>query len=126
MDDHSRAVLTVLERGEPGAVYNVAAGNNRDNLTVVKAILERLDRPETLIRFVEDRPGHDWDYIMDASRLRDLGWRPEYDFQAALDHTVDWYVEHRDWWEPIVSGEFQQYYDRQYGRRLAASEAYRP
>ena len=126
VDDHSRAVLTVLERGELGSVYNVAAGNNRDNLTVARAILERLDRPETLIRFVEDRPGHDWDYIMDASRLRDLGWKLEHDFRSALDRTIDWYVEHRDWWEPIVSGEFQQYYDRQYGRRLATSEAYRP
>ena len=126
VDDHSRAVLTVLERGEPGGVYNVAAGNNRDNLTVARAILERLDRPESLIRFVEDRPGHDWDYIMDASRLTDLGWQPEYDFQAALDHTVDWYVGRRDWWEPIVLGEFQDYYVRQYGRRLSTSEAYRP
>ncbi len=126
VDDHSRAVLSVLERGEVGTVYNVAAGNNRDNLTVAKAILERLDRPESLIRFVADRPGHDWDYIMDASRLRDLGWQPEHDFRSALDRTVDWYVAHRDWWEPIVSGEFQHYYDRQYGRRLATSEAYRP
>ena len=126
VDDHSRAVLTVLERGEPGGVYNVAAGNNRDNLTVARAILERLDRPESLIRFVEDRPGHDWDYIMDASRLADLGWQPDYDFASALNHTIDWYVEHRDWWEPIVSGEFQDYYDRQYGRRLSTSEAYRP
>ena len=126
VDDHSRAILTVLERGELGSVYNVAAGNNRDNLTVARAILERLERPETLIRFVEDRPGHDWDYIMDASRLEALGWQPEHDFQSALDHTVDWYVAHRDWWESIVSGEFQQYYDRLYGQRLATSEAYRP
>ncbi|MCY4110617.1 MAG: dTDP-glucose 4,6-dehydratase, partial [Chloroflexi bacterium] len=66
------------------------------------------------------------DYIMDASRLRGLGWQPKHDFASALNLTVDWYVEHRDWWEPIVSGEFQQYYDRQYGRRLATSEAYRP
>ena len=93
---------------------------------MARAILERLDRPESLIRFVEDRPGHDWDYIMNASRLADLGWQPAYDFQAALNHTVDWYVEHRGWWEPIVSGEFQEYYDRQYGQRLATSEAYRP
>ncbi|MCY4113375.1 MAG: dTDP-glucose 4,6-dehydratase [Chloroflexi bacterium] len=126
VDDHSRAVLTVLERGEVGTVYNVAAGNNRDNLTVAKAVLERLDRPESLIRFVEDRPGHDWDYIMDASRLAALGWQPEHDFESALSLTVDWYVAHRDWWEPIVAGEFQDYYDRLYGRRLATSEAYRP
>ena len=126
VDDHCRAVLAVLEQGEPGTVYNVAAGNNRDNLTVARAILERLDRPETLIRFVEDRPGHDWDYIMDASRLAELGWQPAHDFESALDRTVDWYVAHRDWWGPIVSGEFQQYYERLYGERLAASEAYRP
>ena len=126
VDDHCRAVLAVLEQGELGTVYNVAAGNNRDNLTVARAILERLDRPETLIRFVEDRPGHDWDYIMDASRLAELGWQPAHDFESALDRTVDWYVAHRDWWGPIVSGDFQQYYERLYGERLAASEAYRP
>ena len=126
VDDHCRAILTVLERGELGTVYNVAAGNNRDNLTVARAILERLDRPETLIRFVEDRPGHDWDYIMDASRLADIGWQPAHDFESALDRTVDWYVANRDWWGPILAGEFREYYERLYGDRLAASEAYRP
>ena len=126
VDDHCSAILTVLEQGELGTTYNVAAGNNRDNLTVVRAILERLGQPESMIRFVADRPGHDWDYVMDASRLHALGWSPAYDFNASLNRTVDWYTEHRDWWQPILDGDFRAYYDRQYAARLHASEPYEP
>ena len=125
VDDHCSAVLAVLERGEPGEVYNVSAGHNRDNLAVARAILERLGKPEGLIRFVEDRPGHDWNYALDSGKLRGLGWRPAYGFERALHATVDWYVASRGWWEPIVDGEFQTYYQQQYGERLAKSEAFR-
>ena len=126
VNDHCSAVLAVLERGKAGSIYNVAAGNNRDNLTVARAILQQLGQPESLIRFVPDRPGHDWDYIMDSSALAGLGWKPAHNFESALNSTVDWYVEHRDWWEPIVNGDFKQYYERQYGERLLDSEAYEP
>ena len=125
VNDHCGAILAVLERGVPGEVYNVAADNHRDNLTVARAICRQLGKPESLIRFVEDRAGHDWNYAMDATKLRGLGWAPESDFDQTLGSTVDWYAAHRAWWEPIVGGEFQAYYETQYGRRLAESEAYR-
>ena len=126
VDDHAAAILAVLERGQSGEVYNVAAGNNRDNITVVRAILERLGKPESLIRFVEDRQGHDWNYALDSTRLRGLGWTPTHDFSSALNTTVDWYLANRPWWDRIVNGEFQAYYRQQYGERLAKSEAFRP
>ena len=124
VDDHCSAILTVLERGEAGEVYNIAAGNTRDNLTVARAIVRRLGKPENLIRFVEDRVGHDWSYVLDASKLRALGWRPSYDFESALDAAVTWYTQHRGWWAPIVDGEFSDYYRAQYQDRLATSEAF--
>jgi dTDP-glucose 4,6-dehydratase len=125
VDDHASAILTVLERGEPGEVYNVAADNNRDNLTVARRICERAGAPQDLIHFVEDRTGHDWNYALDSAKLQSLGWSRRHDFAAALDATVDWYLEARDWWAPIVDGEFQAYYARQYAERLAGAEAFR-
>lgn len=127
VDDHASAVLAVLDRGVPGELYNVAAGNHRDNLTVARAILSRLDKPERLIRFVEDRPGHDWNYALDSAKLSALGWAPTFDFEQALHATVDWYVAHEAWWAPVIaSGAFRTYYARQYGERLATAEAFRP
>ena len=101
VEDHASAILTVLERGEPGEVYNVAADNNRDNLTVARRICERAGASQDLIHFVEDRTGHDWNYALDSSKLQALGWSRRYDFQAALDATVDWYLKAQDWWAPI-------------------------
>ena len=124
VDDHCSGILTVLERGEPGETYNVGAGNNRDNLSVARAICQRVGKPESLIRFVEDRTGHDWNYALNADKLRALGWAPTFDFDATLNATVDWYQANRAWWAPIVDGEFQAYYQRQYGERLANSEAF--
>ena len=118
VDDHCSAILTVLEHGEPGEIYNVSAGNNRDNLTVARAVCARLGKPESLIQFVEDRPGHDWDYVLDSTRLRGLGWAPRYDFETTLGSTVDWYAANEDWWGPLVEGEFREYYATQYGKRL--------
>ncbi len=125
VDDHASAILTVLERGEPGEVYNVAADNHCDNLTVAQRICARVGAPPSLIHFVTDRTGHDWNYALDAAKLRALGWERRYDFGAALDAAVDWYLASPDWWEPILEGEFQAYYDRQYGERLAGAEAFR-
>ena len=118
VDDHCSAILAVLEKGQLGEVYNVAAGNNRDNLTVARAVCAQLGKPESLIEFVEDRPGHDWDYVLDASKLRQLGWSPKIDFDSTLKSTVEWYVENENWWGPLVEGEFKRYYDKQYGQRL--------
>ena len=125
VDDHCRGILTVLEEGDPGEVYNIGANNNRDNLTVARAICARLSKPESLIHFVEDRVGHDWNYALDASKLLSLDWAPQHDFTSALHTTVDWYAANEAWWAPIVDGEFQAYYQRQYGERLANSEAFR-
>ncbi len=125
VEDHASAILAVLERGEPGEIYNVAAGNNRDNLSVARRICEHIGAPQDLIHFVEDRAGHDWNYALDSSKLQSLGWSRRYDFAAAMDATVDWYLEAQDWWAPILDGEFQAYYQRQYGERLAGAEAFR-
>lgn len=118
VDDHCAAILKVLERGDPGQIYNIAAGNNRDNLTVARAICGRLGKPDSLIEFVEDRPGHDWNYVLDAGKLRGLGWTPRNDFETTLNSAVDWYVENRGWWEPLLGGDFAEYYESQYGHRL--------
>lgn len=121
VDDHCEAIDLVLQRGEPGEVYNIGAGNERENLAVVQTILQVLNKPSSLIRHVEDRPGHDVRYSVDTSKLQALGWQPRYTFSEAIERTVRWYVENRWWWEPIRSGAFQEYYRRQYGHRLAAA-----
>jgi len=126
VEDHAAAIDLVLRRGRSGETYNVGAGNERPNLDVVRAILARLGKPEGLIAHVPDRPGHDRRYALDWSKLRDeLGWRPERDFLQTLNDTVDWYVAHPEWWEAIRDrdGRFQDYYERQYGWRLAAATA---
>jgi len=112
-----------LARGEPGATYNVGGGNELTNLELTRAILERLDRPMSLVRSVSDRAGHDRRYSVDWSRLRALGWAPAHGFEDALALTIAWYVDREDWWRPLKSGEYLDYYRRQYGDRLAASSA---
>ncbi len=122
--DHAAAVDLVLRRGRSGEAYNVGAGNERPNLDVVRAILARLGKPESLIAHVPDRPGHDRRYALDWSKIREeLGWTPARDFAQTLNDTVDWYVAHSDWWRAIraADGAFADYYDRQYGWRLAAA-----
>lgn len=123
VEDHCEAIDLVLDRGEPGQIYNIGAGNERENLDVVHAILRALNRPLSLIRHVEDRPGHDIRYSVDSTKLRQLGWSPRYSFPEAIERTVRWYAENRWWWEPIRSGEFREYYLRQYGQRLAETAA---
>lgn len=124
VDDCVRALLLLLERGEPGEAYNIQADNHRPNIEVARAILDLLDKPYSLIQFVEDREGHDACYWMDSSKVRALGWRPEHAFEAAIERTVGWYRDNRWWWEKIKSGEFRAYYERQYGRRLATARPY--
>ncbi len=120
VEDHCRAIDFLIARGEPGEVYNIAGGNERTNLEVTRMILDILDRPHDLIRFVTDRPGHDRRYSLDAGKLARLGFAPSTRFEEALERTVRWYVDNPDWWRPIREGdeEFAAYYERQYGDRL--------
>jgi dTDP-glucose 4,6-dehydratase len=124
VEDNVRALLLLLERGEPGEAYNIQADNHRPNIEVARAILSMLDRPYDLIRHVEDREGHDHCYWMDSSKIRALGWAPSLGFDEALERTVRWYADNRWWWEKIKSGEYRRFYDRQYGRRLAEAKPY--
>jgi dTDP-glucose 4,6-dehydratase len=102
--DHCSAVATVLEKGTAGEIYNVSAGNEITNLEIVKKILETLNKPESLITFVEDRPGHDTRYSLDSTKLREkTEWHPKSSFQEALKSTVDWYVANEKWWKPFAT-----------------------
>ena len=114
--DHCEALDAVIHRGHPGEVYNIGGGNERPNLEVIHMILDLLDKPRSLIRFVKDRPGHDRRYAIDSGKIqRELEWRPKTGFRDGLKATVDWYRENHGWAERIVSGEYQDYYRRQYG-----------
>ena len=124
VDDHCKALDLLFHRGELGEVYNISADNERNNIEVVETILAMLEKPTSLIRFIEDRLGHDERYSMDSQKVRALGWTPEHDFESAMEKTVNWYVEHREWWERIRSGDYREYYERMYGRRLAKSKPY--
>ena len=124
--DDCEALDLLLRAGEPGEAYNIGADNERTNIEVAETVLDLLDKPRSLIRFVEDRPGHDRQYSLDSSKTRGLGWAPRHDFQAAIEKTVEWYVNNRWWWEKVRSGRFRRYYQRQYGRRLAAARGPSP
>ncbi len=126
VEDNVRALLLLLEHGERGEAYNIQADNHVSNIEVARAILDILDKPYDLIRFVDDRAGHDSCYYMDWSKLRALGWQPAHDFNSTIERTVRWYAEHRSWWEPIKTGEFCRYYERQYAERLAKARPYAP
>lgn len=121
--DHAAAVDHVLRNGQAGESYNVAAGQERTNRDVVTALLAHLGKPWSLVREVEDRPGHDRRYAMDGSKLRALGWRPSVAFEDGLAGTVDWYRANEAWWRAARSGDWDGWYERQYGRRLATSQA---
>jgi len=119
--DHAGAIEHVLEHGDAGAIYNVPADNERTNREVAAELLQRLGKPWSLVRLVADRPGHDRRYAMDGSRLAALGWRNRVPFDEGLTATVDWYQANEAWWRPIKSGEWNDYYRRQYAARLATS-----
>jgi dTDP-glucose 4,6-dehydratase len=119
--DHCAAIEHVLLHGEPGLIYNVGGGNERENIEVAETILTILGKPKSLLRFIQDRPGHDRRYAVDCSRLRKLGWAPTVSFDDGLRDTVEWYRTHEPWWRKIKSGEFQTYYEQMYRARLDAS-----
>jgi dTDP-glucose 4,6-dehydratase len=119
VEDHCTAIDLVLRRGAAGEAYNIG-GQERENLEVVRRILDLTGARPELVRHVEDRPGHDRRYAVDSSKLRALGWAPQRSFDTGgLDETVDWYRSNREWWEPIKSGEYRRYYETQYASRLA-------
>ncbi len=120
VDDHCAAIDAALAQGRPGEIYNVG-GDERENLELVRRILDLTDADESLVRHVTDRPGHDRRYSIDDSKLRALGWSPETGLDGGLAATFAWYRDNRAWWEPIKSGEYRAYYERQYADRLAAS-----
>jgi dTDP-glucose 4,6-dehydratase len=115
--DNCTAIDTVLRHGKDGEVYNIGGGHEVENVALTREILRLLDKPDTLIRRVTDRPGHDRRYSIDSTKVWQLGWSPRYPFAGALDATVRWYREHERWWRPLKSGEFRAYYERQYGSR---------
>ena len=117
VEDHCRAVLTVLEAGKAGEVYNIGGNSERKNLDVVEKLLELTGSSKDLIRFVTDRPGHDRRYAIDGSKVRDeLGFEPSWTFEEGLEATVAWYRENQSWVERVRSGEYQKYYEAQYGK----------
>jgi dTDP-glucose 4,6-dehydratase len=121
--DHAAAIDYVLRHGHGGTTYNVSGGAERTNRDVVALLLERLGKPWSLVRQVEDRPGHDRRYAMDGARLRGLGWQPAATFDDGLASTVDWYRANEPWWRAARSGDWDAWYERQYGRRLANGQA---
>jgi dTDP-glucose 4,6-dehydratase len=118
VEDHCRAIDTVLEHGEAGEVYNVGGPDELPNIDVVRKICELTGRDESLIEYVTDRPGHDRRYSLASDKVEALGWRAEVGFEEGLERTVAWYRDNEWWWEPIRSGEYREYYERQYGRAL--------
>ncbi len=117
--DHCEAIDLVLQRGEIGEVYNIGTGSEMPNIEMTRLILEILGKPESLVRHVPDREGHDRRYSLDVSKIRALGWEPDHSCAEAIELTTRWYVENEWWWRKIKSGEYKQYYQRQYGWRLA-------
>ncbi len=118
VDDHCRGIVAVAEKGRTGEAYNLGGDAEKQNIEIVRLILERLGRDESLLRYVKDRPGHDFRYAMDFSKSEaELGWRPEVDFPTGMRKTIQWYLDNRTWWEKILSGDYQSYYERMYANR---------
>jgi dTDP-glucose 4,6-dehydratase len=116
--DHCQALDFALRKGTPGEVYNIAANQEKTNLELIHKLLDIMGKPQTLISFVADRPGHDRRYALDASKIaRELGWKPTHSFEEALTTTVSWYLNHESWWRQIKSGEYAKYYQKMYAQR---------
>lgn len=119
VEDHCAAIDLVIRKGRVGEVYNIGGHNEKTNLEVVKTILKQLGKPESLITFVTDRPGHDMRYAIDPAKIhRELGWLPQTKFEDGIKKTIDWYLDNKQWWQNILSGEYQNYFDSMYSNRL--------
>lgn len=118
VEDHCRAIDLILQKGRVGEVYNVGGHNEMKNIDIVKLICKALGKPESLIHHVTDRKGHDRRYAIDPTKIHEeLGWLPETKFADGIKKTIQWYLDHEEWWQPIISGEYQQYYQKMYGSR---------
>ena len=116
--DHCTAIDLIVKQGEIGEVYNIGGNNERNNIQIVKTILQLLNKPESLINYVTDRPGHDQRYAIDATKIsKELHWKPKYNFDEGIKETVEWYVSNKAWWENIINGEYTNYYKRMYEDR---------
>ncbi len=116
--DHNRAVEVVFEKGKEGEVYNIGARTEMPNIEIVKLILKELGKSEDMIEYVKDRPGHDRRYAIDSTKIEsELGWNPKFNFENAVSQTIKWYLDNKQWWKRIISGEYQNYYKTQYGLR---------
>ncbi|ADM72087.1 dTDP-glucose 4,6-dehydratase [Paenibacillus polymyxa E681] len=119
VEDHCSAIDLVIHQGKLGEVYNIGGNNERTNVHIVKTVLEELGKPESLISYVQDRPGHDRRYGIDPTKtMNELGWKPKHSFETGIKETIRWYLDNKEWWTRIQSGEYQQYYAKQYGARL--------
>ena len=113
--DHCTGIDTVLHKGQIGEVYNIGGNNEKANIEIVKLILKELNKSEELIKYVKDRPGHDRRYAIDNSKItRELGWKPSYTFEQGIKETIEWYLEHTEWFERVVSGDYVKYYEEMY------------
>jgi dTDP-glucose 4,6-dehydratase len=123
--DHAAAIDFLLEAGEPGETYNIAGGNEAENLEITRTVLRELGKPESLIRFVNDRPGHDRRYSLDAGKLAALGFAPRTPLDRGLAETIAWYRDHEEWWRPVKEKDaaYRAFYRSQYEERLATSSA---
>jgi dTDP-glucose 4,6-dehydratase len=119
VEDHCAGIEFVLLQGAAGEIYNVGGGDERENIEVAERLLELTGADRSLLRSVPDRPGHDRRYSVDSTKVHALGWKPQTSFEIGLRETVSWYRENRSWWEPIKSGDYREYYERQYAERLA-------
>ena len=118
VEDHCKAIDLIAHKGRIGEVYNVGGHNEMANIDIVKLICQKLGKPESLITFVTDRKGHDMRYAIDPTKIHtELGWLPETKFADGIDKTITWYLENKEWWETIISGEYQNYYEKMYGNR---------
>ena len=118
VEDHCRAIDLIIHKGRVGEVYNVGGHNEMTNIDIVKIICKELGKPESLITYVADRKGHDMRYAIDPTKIHsELGWLPETTFADGIKKTIQWYLDNREWWETIISGEYQNYYAKMYGNR---------
>jgi dTDP-glucose 4,6-dehydratase len=118
VEDYCRAIAVTLENGKTGSIYNVSAGMPQPNIKIVKTILQHLGKPESLMQYVQDRPGHDRRYALDSSKIqRELGWKPVVSFEEGIRRTINWYQTNCEWLEHARSGEYRNYYDRHYTHR---------
>lgn len=117
--DHCVAIDLIIRKGKVGEVYNVGGHNERTNLEVVETVLSALDKPKSLIKFVEDRKGHDRRYAIDPKKLEtELGWKPKYNFDTGIAQTIQWYLDNKEWWQNIISGEYQNYFEKMYDGKV--------